>query len=587
MPFDDPEEKQDETTMPQLRPQKSAYPDESADQQTPGEQNQGGNPEVVKGLMEMMRQYRTPPGPNGEYYKRVYPPMPEPEPEPTSGEKIMALRYPEGSPERERFWKPEKTFAEKLAEVIRPGRNLPPPSRLQIVKDPNAVGAGQPWPLEPQSIFRHFYPGMSEAELRPDHTEGSNVLPQSGMTSDRSQGFTSSVEPFGARSNLMQFAAQGASAPAAEGSGATAPSQPQHSGGYANEPRLEDYLLGQRQPSADRLKQTADYMNWGEGSTSGGARFPRLLGNFIPVQTESERIDPQNPLGVNIDPEIFGHMLPDNAGAELRELVKPERWGKLSKAEKAQIAALMGRDISAANDYASAVLSGKPRPSGVDGGESPYFGPEIDDLVHSSAWIDGRLKTEEKATLVRLIRSGDVSGATAFVRELHRRFWYEDRYPRWGSTIGDRLAQAGKIAKAYEYNKQWMVEGAKAFARNTDKCNEFVADVLDEAGLEVPRRRNGWGGPINAAEWADASRRRVGHWQIVEGPPQPGDVVAMITGHNPNNPRQLWAHVGLVVGPGRTASASTLVYPPGMIVINDWGFREDQLAKRVLRRYVP
>ena len=165
MPFDDPEESQDETVTPESRQQRSAYFPQFGSEQTPDQQNQGGNPEVVKGLMEMMKQYRTPPGPNGEYYKRVYPPMPEPEPEPTSGEKIMALRYPEGSPERERFWKPEKTVAEKLAEVIRPGRNLPPPSRLQIVKDPNAVGAGPPWPQESQSIFRHFYPGMSEAEI--------------------------------------------------------------------------------------------------------------------------------------------------------------------------------------------------------------------------------------------------------------------------------------------------------------------------------------------------------------------------------------------------------------------------------------
>ncbi|HEY6967723.1 MAG TPA: LysM domain-containing protein [Candidatus Angelobacter sp.] len=269
MSFDDPEEKQDETTMPQLRPQKSVYPDESDNQQTLGQQNQGGNPEVVKGLMEMMKQYRTPPGPNGEYYKRVYPPMPEPEPEPTSGEKIMALRYPEGSPERERFWKPEKTFAEELAEVIRPGRNLPPPSRLQIVKDPNAIGGGPPWPQESQSIFRHFYPGMSEAELRPERAEGRNQLPQSGMTSDRSQGVTSSGEPFGARSNLMQFATQGASAPAAGESGTTATSQPQHSGGYANEPRLEDYLLGHREPFAGLSSETADYMKGREESFRG------------------------------------------------------------------------------------------------------------------------------------------------------------------------------------------------------------------------------------------------------------------------------------------------------------------------------
>ena len=164
MPFEDPEENQDEIEA-QSAQQRTVHFPQFPNVQTADGQSYGGNPEVVKGLMEMMKQYRTPPGPNGEYYKRVYPPLPEPEPEPSTGEKIMALRYPQGSPERERLWKPEKTFAERLAEVIRPGKNLPPPSRLQIVKDPNAVGAGYPPQPGPQSIFRHFYPGISEAEL--------------------------------------------------------------------------------------------------------------------------------------------------------------------------------------------------------------------------------------------------------------------------------------------------------------------------------------------------------------------------------------------------------------------------------------
>jgi hypothetical protein len=47
-----------------------------------------------------------------------------------------------------------------------------------------------------------------------------------------------------------------------------------------------------------------------------------------------------------------------------------------------------------------------------------------------------------------------------------------------------------------------------------------------------------------------------------------------------------WAHVGVVVGPGRTASANTLIYPKGMITVNDW-FRKDDLEKRVIRRYKP
>ena len=313
----------------------------------------------------------------------------------------------------------------------------------------------------------------------------------------------------------------------------------------------------------------------------------RLSSLMAGIADEGRTVNLENPLGLNIDPDVSGHLLPDNAGKELIELAKPTRWQKVTDADKAKLVELMGQDMAAANGYAKAVLGGQPRPTAIGAvGGTRTFSREVDDLVHSSAWVDGRLKPEEKATLARLIRANDAEGAADFVRQLYRRFWYEGRYPRWANTLAGRLAQAAKIANAYEHNKQWMVETSKVFAKGTDKCNEFVSDILDQAGLEPPRRRGGWGGPIGAAEWADASRNKIGHWQIVNGPPQPGDVMAEITGHDPRT-GALWAHVGVVVGNGRTASASTKVYPPGMVVVNDWGFREDDLGKRVVRRYVP
>lgn len=304
---------------------------------------------------------------------------------------------------------------------------------------------------------------------------------------------------------------------------------------------------------------------------------------------QSSQVEVQNPLGTNVNPEIPGHVLPDIAGPELRELLNSSRWSRISASDKAKLASLMSQDMAAANAYAQVLLSGKPRPTGgSESGRLNYFGPEVDDLMHSSAWIDGRLKPDEKAALAQLVRNNDVAGATALAKKLQRGFWYEGRYPQFAKSLAGRINRAAEIAGSYRYNKRWLVEAEKGqFGRNSDKCNLFVSDVLREAGLDSPARHNGWGGPINAAEWANRSLSRIGHWQIVDGPPEPGDVIAEITGHDPRNPKVVYAHVGVVVGDGRTASASTRVYPPGMVVMNDWGFRNEDLGKRVIRRYVP
>jgi len=80
------------------------------------------------------------------------------------------------------------------------------------------------------------------------------------------------------------------------------------------------------------------------------------------------------------------------------------------------------------------------------------------------------------------------------------------------------------------------------------------------------------------------SQLKIGCWKVVtDGSIQPGDIVAEVTGGK-EHPH--WGHVGIVVGDKRTASAFTLVYPVGMIVINDWGFEPEDLKLRVIRRCV-
>jgi hypothetical protein len=58
----------------------------------------------------------------------------------------------------------------------------------------------------------------------------------------------------------------------------------------------------------------------------------------------------------------------------------------------------------------------------------------------------------------------------------------------------------------------------------------------------------------------------------------PGDVAAQKISYSDAS-----GHVGIVTGPGKTVSASSVT---GTIVENDWGFRSDQQGEVVFRRYV-
>ncbi|WP_174958416.1 CHAP domain-containing protein [Burkholderia aenigmatica] len=65
------------------------------------------------------------------------------------------------------------------------------------------------------------------------------------------------------------------------------------------------------------------------------------------------------------------------------------------------------------------------------------------------------------------------------------------------------------------------------FGENKNKCNLFILDVLDEAGVKSPKRTR-FGiprGPITAGTWADSGADIPGFKNV--STPMPGDIVAI------------------------------------------------------------
>ena len=128
-------------------------------------------------------------------------------------------------------------------------------------------------------------------------------------------------------------------------------------------------------------------------------------------------------------------------------------------------------------------------------------------------------------------------------------------------------------AKADEGSDKWAYNKSNGkFGRNTNKCNQFVDDKVREAGGSLPMP-NGWfnGNPLLAGQWGDPSYEIEG-WEVVKGPPQPGDVIVIKANYS-----DATGHVGIVTGIGETTSAASDV-----VRSNDWGFRQDQ--NPVIRR---
>jgi len=148
-----------------------------------------------------------------------------------------------------------------------------------------------------------------------------------------------------------------------------------------------------------------------------------------------------------------------------------------------------------------------------------------------------------------------------------------------------QLAQA-VVAEARKNvgSADWSAKTARApYGAGTNKCNLFVFETLNKAGTPVPLQgRIKWKGltdehlPPLAGDWANPKANIKG-WDVVKNP-QPGDVAAQKEFYLDAS-----GHVGIVVAPGKTVSASSIT---DRIEENDWGFRKEQQDQVVFRRYV-
>lgn len=140
-----------------------------------------------------------------------------------------------------------------------------------------------------------------------------------------------------------------------------------------------------------------------------------------------------------------------------------------------------------------------------------------------------------------------------------------------------------RVARSKIAAQDWLYDKSKDhFAAKTNKCNQFVYDVMVEAGVVPPPTISRWLGmrrrAPTAGEWADKTLV-IFCWEVVSDP-LPGDVIA-----EAHEYADATGHVGIVTGPRLTVSAAALPPHPGTVVENDWGFRTGQHP--TFRRYRP
>ena len=131
------------------------------------------------------------------------------------------------------------------------------------------------------------------------------------------------------------------------------------------------------------------------------------------------------------------------------------------------------------------------------------------------------------------------------------------------------LAGSPSLARHVNVTRGNRLSSLHRWKRTVNKCNEFVADILLEAGYPVPE--------VPGEQIASARDYAMPTIQIVglSAPmpvsmARPGDVIAQ----DHTQQGQAWGHVGIVVGPRLTASANAVDRFGGQITVNDWGFRQ-------------
>jgi hypothetical protein len=185
-----------------------------------------------------------------------------------------------------------------------------------------------------------------------------------------------------------------------------------------------------------------------------------------------------------------------------------------------------------------------------------------------------KLDDPQSLNLYAYVRNNPLSRADL---DGHSDYWWQ-KVKNWASGNGFRTnAQVqglsiAQTALTHTGSKDWAVNGVNTsgghvFKPGQNKCNEFVADTLGEAGKKVPTVPDGKGGTRlpTAHELADPNVHIDG---LSDTKPvsdaQRGDVIAQ--GHGDSE-----GHTGIIVGPGQTASSNA--NEGGTITVNDWGFR--------------
>ena len=112
---------------------------------------------------------------------------------------------------------------------------------------------------------------------------------------------------------------------------------------------------------------------------------------------------------------------------------------------------------------------------------------------------------------------------------------------------------ANSYDKSTKYAKKTSIDD---FGINLNKCNKFVCDVLEKAGIDMPKPNGNWlkrilglGSPITAGQWANPNYKIDG-WEIVTTP-QAGDIVAL-----KGDFRNATGHVAIMISEREAMGAS-------------------------------